>query len=455
MKRKITAALIIAAMLTMSACSGGAADSGTTTAATSVSASDTTVSGADDGGVTDTGALSELIRTAPLYPVSTVESAVVSQLTDESAVESPENFRIKYNDFAVEYGLQMYGSGIDEAAAENAEYCNQLRRDVIDYLVEERISLHKAAELGFTPAALTQTDCDAIIASAENAKSAGLDRFAAAAAEALGEGYTDEQLAAKKQELLDEFLAQYGFTSDIYYIWERNGYLCYKLDESLIQDITVEESEIQALVDESAEAAKKAYEEDISTYENSSVYTAVYVPEGSRSIRHILLNFEMTTVTEILTLRNNGDNDGAAALRDKTYEENLKTRAEEIIALLDSGKEFTEVQSEYNEDTLGSTDFVVVPGATTWPDEFYETAMSLENIGDYSGIVVSDFGVHILCYMSDARVTEEGLEAVCESASEYLIYQKQSELITAKTAEWAEEMPSTVDYAALDITVSE
>lgn len=448
MKKKITAAVIIAAMLTLSACSGDTAATATTTAP----AVTTTAAAVPDSNAADTAALAEMLKTAPLYPASTIDSAVVAKLADGTNAENPEDFEVKYNDFAVEYRLQLYGSGIDPDSEENKAYCEELRKNVIDYLTQERVILRKAQEAGFTPSALTDADCDTIIASAENAKKAGLDRFTETAKTALGEGYTDEQLSAKKQELLEEFLAQFGFTSDIYYIWERNGYLSYKHDESLIQDITIDEGEVQKLVDRYTEEAKAAYEADVSSYENNSIYPYVYVPEGSRAVRHILLNFEMETVTKILEHRNGGDNESADALRDKTYEENVKTRAEEILALLDGGKDFEEVQAEYNEDSLGSTDFVVVPGSSNWPAEFYEAAMAIETVGAHSGIVVSDFGAHILCYMKEGEVTENGIAAVCESISEYLVYQKQSELILGKTEEWKKELPTEIDYAALDIT---
>ena len=55
-------------------------------------------------------------------------------------------------------------------------------------------------------------------------------------------------------------------------------------------------------------------------------------------------------------------------------------------------------------------------------------------------------------YLGYGMRTENGIAAVCESISEYLVYQKQSELILGKTEEWKKELPTEIDYAALDIT---
>ena len=56
--------------------------------------------------------------------------------------------------------------------------------------------------------------------------------------------------------------------------------------------------------------------------------------------------------------------------------------------------------------------YPVSADSTNWVTEFRDAAMALENVGDVSEPVRSEYGIHIIKYVSDAVEGEVGLDAV-------------------------------------------
>lgn len=382
------------------------------------------------------------------------DKTVVARLLDETKVENPEEFRITLSDFNKEYKFRLFYSGLDETNEETAEACEEYRSLIIDYLTLEKISLYKAKEAGITAAAFSDEELASITASAENTIASYKASYEEEAKAALGEGYTDEQLEAKKTELLDGYLAECGYTTDIFYEWDKIDLIQTRLVEKYVADITVTDEEANDFFLAKQNEAKANYESDPAAFEANASYTTIYVPDGSRSIRHILLGFNAETASEISAKRTAGDNTEADALRDKAYE-SVREKAEAVLALLGDGGDFDALRAEYNEDPNGAYDCVVIPNTTVRDKGYSDAAFALEKTGDCSEIIVTDSGAYILSYASDAALSEEALSGLLEYTKSTLLSQKQYETANSLIDQWIKDFPFDVDYATLDITIED
>lgn len=67
--------------------------------------------------------------------------------------------------------------------------------------------------------------------------------------------------------------------------------------------------------------------------------------------------------------------------------------------------------TDKNEQNLQKGGYPVHPDSKNWPEDFIEAAMALKKPGDISGPVLTDLGIHILCYASDIPAGEHELTA--------------------------------------------
>lgn len=78
--------------------------------------------------------------------------------------------------------------------------------------------------------------------------------------------------------------------------------------------------------------------------------------------------------------------------------EDAKARAEDILKRVKAGEDFAALAKEFSDDPgsgkRGGDLGLVAPGRTVKPFEF--AAFSLKNIGDISGLVATQFGLHII-----------------------------------------------------------
>ena len=73
------------------------------------------------------------------------------------------------------------------------------------------------------------------------------------------------------------------------------------------------------------------------------------------------------------------------------------------------------------------TGYHIYDGSTSYEQNFKEAAMALENPGDISEPIASDYGYYIIKYESDSVAHDVPLEDVKEKIREILIKEKASE----------------------------
>lgn len=384
-----------------------------------------------------------------------------SEPKPDAVVAEPTNgddsMKITYADFKKEYIYALNGAGImDDTEESIAERCKTERNTIITYLINERIIMKKAGEMGLS--SLTGEEMNAveeeynsrveeqIEAFAEKAVSDAAGTESAAVSE--DSGTTSELTDEKKRELgikgFDEFLASCDMTRDDLLTWEVSSAITQKLREEIGKSVDYSKAEETFLGYE--EKIKQLYNDDISQYEQGG-FTAVWVPEGARMIKHILLGFDEDTQDEITANRQKGDDDAADKLRKEKAEE-LQNEVDEVQKKLDDGGDFQTIMLEYSSDSASSSmypdGYVVIPNGTSYMKEFQEAAFVPEKIGDRT-VCVTDYGVHIMIYADDAEVSDEQKK----SFTDYLYEQLKSTEFDKKMREWNDEYAYKIDYKAL------
>ncbi len=376
-----------------------------------------------------------------------------SEPKPDAVVAEPTNggddsMKITYADFKKEYVYALNGAGIEDDTEESlAERCKTERNTIITYLINERIIHKKAAEMGvFT---LTDEEMNAVEESFNSELEEQIEEFAKeAVSDTAQSGATSELSDEEKHELgsqrLDEFLKSCDMTRDDLLTWQVSSAITQKLREEIGKSVGYSKAEEAFLGYE--EKIKQLYNDDISQYEQGG-FTAVWVPEGARMIKHILLGFDEDTQDEITANRQKGDDDAADKLRKEKAEE-LQNEVDEVQKKLDDGGDFQTIMLEYSSDSASSSmypdGYVVIPNGTSYMKEFQEAAFVPEKIGDRT-VCVTDYGVHIMIYADDAKVSDEQQK----SFTDYLYEQLKSTEFDKKMKEWNDEYAYKIDYKAL------
>ncbi len=369
--------------------------------------------------------------------------------------ENAGMLQISYEEFRKEYMYYLVNNGItdDNASADIAEKCMSYRSTLINSLINERVILAKAWELGFYT--LTEEELRAIDEEFESMTAQQITNYgeqAALSASSQGYAMTDEEKATAGNKKLDDMLAACRMTRDDLKWWGQSSKISEKLQEELGKTVTRADAEKE--FKDVQKYAEELYKSDVSAYEQQG-FARVWLPEGSRLIKHVLLEFDNEAYSEITSLRRDGKTDEADELREQKAEE-LSSKREEIEKKLDEGASIDDLIKEYSADADGSAmspnGYTVVPNGTTYMEEFQKAAFVPENIGDRT-VCVTDYGIHIILYAGNASLDEDAVKYYMDYIEEQLKYSAFWEQIDKWTAEYDFE----INYEALriDITASE
>ena len=218
--------------------------------------------------------------------------------------------------------------------------------------------------------------------------------------------------------------------------------------DEIVKDITREDAEAFAM--ETLKNLEKMYESDEDRYlYYESGYDQLWVPEGARRIKHVLLGFDDDTQFELTLLRMAGDDDEADALREEAAAA-LADKIAEVETLLDENADFNDILLKYSADAAGSSmypdGYMVAPNDDRYVKEFTQAAFVPEKIGDRT-ICVSDYGVHIMIYAADAAPDEEALDGFINVAYSQLCTDEAEKI----TREWQTEYDYYINTEKLRI----
>ncbi len=150
--------------------------------------------------------------------------------------------------------------------------------------------------------------------------------------------------------------------------------------------------------------------------------------------------------------------------------DDAQTKAESLLGDIKQGADFAELAKEYSSDTFsgengGQLDWVDAvptsddnPSGTGWVPEFEAAALALENVGDVTDVVETQFGYHIIKLVDKKEADVSPLENVQDEIREQLaleqaqktFFEKQA-ILNEKLFEYGDDLENFAEQVELEI----
>lgn len=326
----------------------------------------------------------------------------------------------EYSYYEMIYTMYGYTDELDE-----------LKQEIADYYVDLELIYLQFAGLGM------EADMEAVSAAAsENYQTAIQDYTTYVTDTSL----TDEQVLEEAEKLLIEEGYDLAYFEKIAY----NEARLVAVLEHYTKDITVTEEDVKAYYDDLVASDKELFESNPAYYEQAVSYgeRIMYVPEGFRSVKHILVLLSEEDQDTMYDLESQMESIEAALAAEGADTETLnknkaevqaqidaifatiEPKAQEILTKLAAGEDFLALMEEYGEDPgmksepYATEGYAVHAESAQWVTAFRDAAMALEQVGDVSQPVRTSYGLHIIRYEGDVAsgaVAYEDVRADLES----------------------------------------
>lgn len=349
---------------------------------------------------------------------------------------------ILFGDFLKEYKYYLSAYNItDDNDPNYASILTSRREYIVNYLINEVIMQTQFEKLGLslTDEENKQIDKDTE-AGAASIKETLKMKIQASLAE--GETLSDEELATKADEAFDKLLADCGLSYDDFRNWQKSIVVQNKLSAEVNKDYSMERSEADAQAEKLIADIQSSYKEDPSTY-NADTMCDLWIPEGARNIRHILIRFDEDTTSKINALRLEKKDEEADKLREEKLSD-INAEVSEVQKKLDEGGDFAALMKEHSDDGDTSRSYLIVPGTTAYMDGFAETALAISEVGGIS-TCVTDYGYHFIEYTSDAVVSETAKKEYIDGLYDYLVEANKTKNFSEAMTTWRSEYTIEID----------
>jgi len=298
---------------------------------------------------------------------------------------------------------------------------------ILDSMIDERITEKKAYEAGFTVR-------DEDIAEAQ----ANFDEQLLNYADFLRE--QDDEAARegvdyveRAREVFNTELERMGFTEEAYIETVALQTMLQEFRESLVSDVVADAEQVQNYYDMQLELQRTSPnpvgQDDIPL-----------IRDASARVKHILISLPEEDQTEYRRLRTEGLNDDADTYLAERLEL-IRPQAQAILDRANAGEDFELLIETYGEDP-GMIDneegYTVTAGGGFIP-EFEEASLALTEIGQISDLVGGQFGFHIIRLYEQTPEHTYTFEEVREQIQELLNGRMRSTRLNELLATWREE----------------
>ncbi len=375
----------------------------------------------------------------------------------------------------------QYGLSIDD-------YADDIKEDILKSLVKNAVIDAKAAELGLSQ--LDDETLEKLQAEAaetfENYVNSYRSYFAS-------EDATDEEARAQTLAALES----YGLTQDALVEQTIEGYVDEQLYNLVTADVAVSDEDIQAKYDAMVAEAQESYSDDYGfNNARNNGETIAWNPEGYRAVKHVLIKFDDDQAKQYSELHSTLDSlnaelkaldapaetaapaEGDEAPAEDTEEtpevtpeptpeprsreeiqsdigniateiealySQLLPQAQQVIDEFNGGADFDSLIEKYNADPgmqrepTATNGYAVSANSTTWDPAFTEGAMSIEAVGQISGPVYGQNGIHVIYYLRDITPGPVALEDIVDAVKDAALQEKTSETYDSQIDAWIEE----------------
>ncbi len=289
--------------------------------------------------------------------------------------------------------------------------------------------------------------------------------------------FAEDLLKSAREQYMNELKEAGKTLEDIYEEYYTQKKIS-KMEDMLAENAAkVTDAELEEIYNQKLAAQKEDIEEDVTSVEETAKDDIVVIyPEGYRTVKHILIKIDETASSEITTLRNEAaelesqaeeetDETEKAELLKQAEEKNkeadeklaeelttIQERSEAILAEVKSGKSFDELILEHNEDTgMFTTDddgnrkvvddkdgYLISKDSTSYMENFTAASAALENVGDTSELVATDYGYHII-KMVEKNEGEVPFEDVKDALREEQEASNRTNYLATTREQWRSE----------------
>ena len=377
---------------------------------------------AEDGAVV----IEEEAATAEEAAVSLSDDVLASAYNGEVTVlksDIQDEFDQMLTQYVAYYA--QYGYSVDE-------YDTELQSSVAQETVQTKLSTaivrHYAAQNGYELTDEKKDELTAQVQTALDSMREYLESYLSAY------GYTGDELAAA----VEEQLSQAGYSEEsLTESAELNDILSFIYDKATA-DVTVTEDEVKEAFDAKVAEQKENYA-DIDTFINDYINEneILYTPENVRLMECIYIARPDGEATSGEATAEEAATADEATAEEATDIASLTgyAKAEAVVAAIAGGEDFEEAMKAYNEDSSTEEQMLrgypVAAESTTYSEEFHNGAMALENVGDVTDVIVTDYGYFILRYAKDLESGEVDFEARKDAETEETLTNKKNDAYTA------------------------
>ena len=312
----------------------------------------------------------------------------------------------------------QYGYNVDE-------YDTDLQASVAQETVQSKLSMaivrHYAAENGYELTEEKKAELAAQVQTTLDNTREYLESYLSAS------GYTGDELT----QAVEDQLTQAGYSEEsLMETAELNDVLNY-LYEKATADIAVTEDEVKAAFDEKVATQKENYA-DLDTFINDYVNEneILYTPEGVRLMECIYIAKVDGEATEDEATKAEATPEESADIAELSG----YAKAKAVAASIAGGADFEEAMKAYNEDSSTEEQMLrgypVAEGSQLYGEEFIAGALALENVGDVSDVIITDYGYFILRYAKDLETGEVDFESRKETETEEALTNKKNDAYT-------------------------
>ena len=393
------------------------------------------------------GLLNDYLKDMPELSIPAEQAS-----TDPNAVATVNGESI-YKDEVDEGYTQMVsiyeqmGMPVDET---DIEQVLQIKNSIIDSLVMSKVVLQKAKEQGFD--ILSKEEEDEITKNITEELQSFKDQLKSEVEE---EAKTDTSIKVDEEvdKRYTDALSQAGYTEETYIQYAqktmREQKTQDKLKDSLKDKTALSDAEIQEWYDGELKTQQEAVTSDPSAfYDYYDDGVALFVPEGIVRVQQILIKLPDEQTAAVQELYNSGKNNDAIK-KLAPYLKKIKPKANEALAKVKKGEDFSALMDQYNEDTglkeepAKSEGYVIIPGNEMYLSEFTNAALKLKSTGNISGLVETINGYHII---KNIGTTTPGAVALSD------IYEKAKETVLTKKVdlEWEKQQESWKNEAVIE-----
>lgn len=381
---------------------------------------------------------------APTNDAQAQPEATRAPITDETVLARINGEDVTYGEMGLYYNMlaNQYASIMD---IQDESIQSSLLQQAMQLTMQMKIVMQKAVELGFSP--VSEEDHQALLEQAQAQYDGMMNTYKQYYVSAL------QMSEVEAESQIKDELAASGMSVDSIVKQLENEKVINDLYESVTKDVAITDEDVVAEYETLVDAAKAGYEADPSTYDTAQANgaTIFYVPEGVRTVKHILIQFD--EAAELQELRDKLA-DEAAAEADKAEAQKrideimaaVQPKLDEVQKKIEEGVDFQELIDAYGEDpgmkagsSYAESGYPLTKDTAIYEAPFTQAALALAKVGDISEPVLGSRGMHIIRYESDLPSGPVDFETVKATVSETLLQQKKDEAYSTTFSQWVQE----------------